>query len=129
QRTMLKRIRAEARKLDPDFTILVENMDERMLDSFDSYIAFHGINPDFQTNIPMVYVVYGEYTLSGASKSAGKQQPPLEESALAQVFVWGDVIGRYWSSLIDDAGNDTDTAHWIKLARYHHAGIKWFIGG
>jgi hypothetical protein len=127
QRELLNKMRAECRKHDPDFVVQVENFDERIQDAFDTYLIFQGLNPEYQVNIPMVQAVYGDRTLYYGAKSGGVQNPPLEAADLAQIFVWGGMIGRFWTSMFDP-GREIEREHWLRLARYRDAALDYIVG-
>jgi hypothetical protein len=75
----------------------------------------------------MVQAVYGDRTLYYGAKSGGVQNPPLEAADLAQIFVWGGMIGRFWTSMFD-AGREIEREHWLRLARYRDAALDYIVG-
>jgi hypothetical protein len=127
QRELLNKMRAACRQLDPDFIVQVENFDERIQDAFDTYLIFHGINIDYQVNIPMIQAVYGDRTLCYGAKSSSVQNPPVECAHIAQMWTWGCMIGRYWTNMTDP-GLAGESEHWLRLAKYRDTAIDYILG-
>jgi len=93
-RDALQAMRREARKHNPDFVILSENPDERLLDAYDAYLTYQGLDLKTTRNIPMFQAVYGEYARGYGAKSGGMMAAPVEAANLIQLLAWGGMIGR-----------------------------------
>ncbi len=125
ERSILEKSRLAARKYNPDFVVMAEAPDERILNSFDTYLIYQGFFEGTSRNIPMFNVVYGEYVRSYGAKSAGILNSPQEAINPAQLFVWGGMLGRVF--LADPRNMPTDTnLNYLKyLARYRDAALPY----
>ena len=136
QRALLQRIRAEGRKIHPEFVLLLRGCDERFLDLCDGYLS--ALDEDSVAaqpaaavagqRIPLFATVYGDHCLRCGVCPAGEESQPATSVCLGQSLAWGEQIGLNCATvgaLASPAECDARLAH----VRWRHAALDYLAYG
>ena len=137
QASALKAIRQHCRRDNPDYIVMAETCNELLLDSIDTHLTYHGFKypPKYgkiSRNVPMFAAVYGQHVKSYGSKGASLQQGPVEGAYAAQLFAFGNMLGRVFVSAPDRPPKQLtsqDMKFHQHLALYRQAAMPWLVYG